>query len=89
MFASSTYYISIAGGKMNNDKNRYILAWFLGFGLFLLIVLLVFFDIREGSKEIVYTLLGSFSTAFTMTINYFFGSSEGSKEKTKMISKGD
>ena len=74
---------------MDNDRNRYILAWFLGAGLFLLIVLLVFFDINNGSKEIVYTLLGSFSTAFTMTINYFFGSSEGSKEKTKIINKGD
>ena len=70
---------------MDNDRNRYILAWFLGAGLFLLIVLLVFFDINNGSKEIVYTLLGRFSTAFTMTINYFFGSSEGSKEKTKIM----
>ena len=47
--------------------------------------LYAFLDINNGSKEIVYTLLGSFSTAFTMTINYFFGSSEGSKEKTKII----
>lgn len=70
---------------MNKDNNRYMLAWFLGIGLLALIVMLIFFDIKTGSKEIVYTLLGSFSTAFTMTINYFFGSSEGSKEKTKMI----
>lgn len=73
---------------MTQDLNRYILAWFLGTGFFALIVILVFFDIKEGSKEIVYTLLGSFGTAFGMAMNYFFGSSEGSKEKTKML-KGE
>lgn len=70
---------------IDNDKNRYILAWFLGAGLFIIIVILVFFDIKNGSKEIVYILLGSFSTAFTQTVSYFFGSSEGSKDKTKLL----
>lgn len=70
---------------MTQEINRYILAWFLGAGFFTLIVLLIFFDIRDGSKEIVYTLLGSFGTAFGMAMNYFFGSSEGSKEKTKLL----
>ena len=74
--------------QINQDNNRYILAWFLGAGFFILILVLIFFDIKDGSKEIVYTLLGSFGTAFGMAINYFFGSSEGSKEKTKML-KGE
>lgn len=73
--------------QMTQDNNRYILAWFLGAGFFTLIVILIFFDIKDGSKEIVYTLLGSFGTAFGMAINYFFGSSEGSKEKTKLLGK--
>lgn len=71
--------------QITQDNNRYILAWFLGAGFFLLILVLIFFDIKDGSKEIVYTLLGSFATAFGMSINYFFGSSEGSKEKTKLL----
>jgi len=62
-----------------------MISWFLGVGFFTLIVLLIFFDIKNGSKEIVYTLLGSFGTAFGMAMNYFFGSSEGSKEKTKLL----
>lgn len=70
---------------MNQDLNRYILAWFLGAGFFVMIVVLIFVDIKEGSKEIVYTLLGSFGTAFGMAMSYFFGSSEGSKEKTKLL----
>lgn len=74
--------------QINQDNNRYFLAWFLGSGFFVLILVLIFFDIKDGSKEIVYTLLGSFGTAFGMAINYFFGSSEGSKEKTKML-KGE
>ena len=74
--------------QMSQDNNRYILAWFLGAGFFTLIMVLIFVDIKEGSKEIVYTLLGSFGTAFGMAINYFFGSSEGSKEKTKLL-KGE
>ena len=72
----------------NQDNNRYFLTWFLCVGFFVLIIILVFFDIKDGSKEIVYTLLGSFGTAFGMAMSYFFGSSEGSKEKTKML-KGD
>jgi len=71
--------------KMNQDLNRYILAWFLGAGFFAMIMVLIFVDIKDGSKEIVYTLLGSFGTAFGMAINYFFGSSEGSKDKTKLL----
>ena len=71
--------------QMSQDTNRYILAWFLGAGFFILITLLIFVDIKEGSKEIVYTLLGSFGTAFGMAINYFFGSSEGSKDKTRLL----
>jgi len=71
--------------QMSQDNNRYLLAWFLGTGFFVLIVILIFFDIKSGSKEIVYTLLGSFGTAFGMAINYFFGSSEGSKDKTKLL----
>lgn len=39
---------------INQDNNKYILAWFLG-------------------------------TAFGMAMSYFFGSSEGSKEKTKLL----
>lgn len=74
--------------QITQDNNRYILAWFLGAGFFVMILVLIFVDIKEGSKEIVYTLLGSFGTAFGMAMNYFFGSSEGSKEKTKLL-KGD
>ena len=74
--------------QITQDNNRYILAWFLGAGFFVMILVLIFVDIKEGSKEIVYTLLGSFGTAFGMAMNYFFGSSEGSKEKTKLL-KGE
>ena len=70
---------------ISKDHNRYMISWFLGIAFFALIVILIFFDIKNGSKEIVYTLLGSFGTAFGMAMNYHFGSSEGSKEKTKLL----
>lgn len=70
---------------ISQDHNRYMISWFLGIAFFALIVILIFFDIKNGSKEIVYTLLGSFGTAFGMAMNYHFGSSEGSKEKTKLL----
>ena len=72
---------------MSQDTNRYILAWFLGAGYFATIIMLVFFEVKEGSAQIVNIMLGSFGTAFGMAISYFFGSSEGSKEKTKLIDK--
>ena len=72
---------------MNQDTNRYMLAWFFGAGYFAAIVLLVFFEVKEGSAQIVNIMLGSFGTAFGLAISYFFGSSEGSKEKTKLMDK--
>ena len=71
--------------EIQQDHNRYFISWFLTVAFTVIILILVFFDIKEGSKEIVYTLLGSLGTAFGMVINYYFGSSEGSKEKTKML----
>ena len=44
---------------MNQDTNRYVLAWFLGAGYFAAIVLLVFFEVKEGSAQIVNIMLGS------------------------------
>ena len=74
--------------QINQDNNKYILAWFLGAGFFSLIIMLMFFGVKDEAKEIVFTLLGSFGTAFGMAMSYFFGSSEGSKEKTKLL-KGE
>jgi len=71
--------------QINQDNNKYILAWFLGAGYFAAIVILVFFEVKQGSAQIVNIMLGSFGSAFGMAISYFFGSSEGSKEKTKLL----
>lgn len=70
---------------MNQETNKYIFGYFITIGFFGLIVVLIFFDIKEGSKEIVFTLLGVFGSAFSSIVNYFFGSSEGSKDKTKLL----
>lgn len=70
---------------MNQETNKYVLGYFVSIGFFSVILVLIFFEVKEGSKEIVFTLLGAFGAAFSLIINYFFGSSEGSKDKTKLL----
>lgn len=67
------------------EIHLYIISVFIITGFFTLVGLLIFFDIKDGSKEIVYTLLGTLGASFGAVINYFFGSSEGSKDKTKLL----
>jgi hypothetical protein len=43
---------------------------------------ITFFDIPEGKQDIVHTVLGFLlGTAVSLILNYYFGSSKGSKEK--------
>ena len=52
---------------------------------FILYAIIIFVDVNEQSKDIMIYVLGALTSAVTMVLGYYFGSSAGSKEKTKQI----
>jgi hypothetical protein len=52
---------------------------------FLLYTIIIFVDVNEQSKDILIYVLGALTSAVTMVLGYYFGSSAGSKEKSKQI----
>ena len=72
-----------ATGK--SDINLYVLAWVVVLGFYVLLGTLLFVALPQNSNNIVYLLFGTLSTGFGMVLQYFFGSSKGSNEKTKLL----
>lgn len=54
---------------------------------FLLFAVLAFVDVQGSTKDIVIYILGALSSAMTMVLGYYFGSSAGSKEKSDDLKK--
>jgi hypothetical protein len=52
---------------------------------FLLFGILIFIEVKTAAKDILIYILGVLSAAVTQILAYYFGSSQGSKEKTKEI----
>lgn len=75
----------------NKDKLKEMLTTSLAItlvvGFFALLYILVFVEVSQQNKEILNLVVGALIGTFTQVINYYFGSSVGSKEKTKMLSK--
>ena len=70
------------------EQNRQAIAFLvISFAIILFILLLVV-EVPQGIKDPLMIAFGVFMAKFQTVVDYFFGSSEGSKEKTKML-KGD
>jgi len=69
------------------DYNLYILAWTIVAGFFGLIAVMMYVTIPQESNNIIYMLFGTLSAGFGSVMQYFFGSSKGSKEKTILMDK--
>jgi hypothetical protein len=52
---------------------------------FMLYAVIIFVDVDEQSKDILIYVLGALTSAVTMVLGYYFGSSAGSKEKDQKI----
>jgi hypothetical protein len=52
---------------------------------FILYGIIIFTDVNEQSKDILIYVLGALTSAVTMVLGYYFGSSAGSKEKDSKI----
>ena len=54
---------------------------------FVLFGVLAFTEVQGSTKDIVIYILGALSSAVTMVLGYYFGSSAGSKEKSTELQK--
>lgn len=71
----------------HSDYNLYALAWMLVVGFFALVATLLFKPLPPDSTGVIFLLFGSLSAAFGAVIQYFFGSSQGSRAKTELMQK--
>lgn len=52
---------------------------------FLLFGVIVFVEVKPEAKDIIIYVLGALTSAVTMVLGYYFGSSQGSKEKSMQL----
>jgi hypothetical protein len=52
---------------------------------FILFAIIIFVDVDAESKDILIYVLGALTSAVTMVLGYYFGSSAGSKEKSQQL----
>ena len=69
------------------DINFYVLAWVIVLGFFTLIGVLMFVPIPPKQTEVMFMLFGTLSAGFGAVIQYFFGSSKGSADKTNQLAQ--
>lgn len=66
----------------------YVLASIIVIGFFALMIILMKYTVPAGSRDVAYMLFGSLAAAFGAVVNYFFGSSKGSADKTEILKNG-
>lgn len=69
------------------DLNLYILAWVVVTGFFGLILALLNIELPKDQNGVVFMLFGSLATGFGQVLQFFFGSSKGSYDKTALLAR--
>jgi VIT1/CCC1 family predicted Fe2+/Mn2+ transporter len=67
------------------DRTPMILAGVVCFGFFGTLIGLLLYGLPSRGQDAVLILLGALSAAFTAIVNYYYGSSSGSKAKEQII----
>lgn len=78
---------ALGQGDLFSKRFVYYLAAFIMIALFALLIMLFFIEIPDGNNEIVYMAVGIFMGIATTVAAFFFGSSQGSKEKDAGLAK--
>lgn len=71
------------------DINQYILAWVMVGGFFGLTGLLLFHSVPSAQNNVIFMLFGALAAGFGSVMNYYFGSSKGSSEKTQLLAQAE
>lgn len=77
--------IQSLGAFMTKDKLPLILALTVTIGFISLLWLLAFHEVPSTSHDILMASAGTLGTAFAGIVAYYFGSSAGSTEKTRIM----
>lgn len=72
---------------MNNIKDifQYVLGGTVVIGFFILLYLLVKAEVPAPNGDLLNLIVGALIGSFATIMNYFFGSSKGSAEKTELL----
>lgn len=74
--------------KLDKTTARFILGAGMMLFSFTWFTLLLFIDVPEANREIISTASGFFlGTGLALILQYHFGSSQGSSDKTEMMAK--
>lgn len=69
------------------DNTPRILAYAITIGYFAILAALMLGGVPPESKDILYIMLGTLGTAWVGVINYYYGSTSGSLDKSKLLAK--
>ena len=75
--------------KETKDWTPKALAFFITFGFFGALVWILVFGIPKSGTEVLLMMLGSLSTSWTGVVQFYYGSSAGSKQKTDALTGKD
>jgi len=67
---------------------KYILGALIVLGFFSLLGILMYMTIPEGNSDLLYLAVGALIGSFTTVVGYFYGSSQGSKDKDRLLNSG-
>lgn len=67
------------------DNTPKILAYAMTIGFFSILTFMLFKAVPLESRDLLNIMLGMLGTSFVSVISYYFGSTAGSSEKTKML----
>lgn len=72
---------------MNTDRTPAVLAVLVGLGFFAVLGAIIWRGLPEHGSEPLLVLLGALAGAFGTIVNFYFGSSAGSAEKTRLLAQ--
>lgn len=75
--------------RETRDWTPKALAFFITFGFFGALVWILIFGIPKNGTEVLLMMLGSLSTSWTGVVQFYYGSSAGSKAKTEALTSKD
>jgi len=69
------------------SRGPVVISGLISLSFSVLVFMVMFVEAPEGSQAVAYMLLGTLAGAFTQVLNFWLGTSVGSKEKDSTISK--
>jgi len=69
------------------DIAMYLLGGLICIGFFVLLGILLSKNIPSDNRDVLNLVIGALIGSFTTVVTYFYGSSQGSKDKNEMLNK--